>query len=438
MPWFDWSAWEMSPVALSLGFAFGVLAVVLAKLWLGMRQMRHVATHQHQVPMPFVHTIDAAAHHKAARYTIANTQFGLVELVWSTVWLLIWTLLGGLDALIGVVRTTTDWQGLPLQLGIVVAFGVCSSVLDTPLSWYQTFRLEAAFGFNRQTLKAWVIDGLKGMMVGVVVGVPIAALVLWVMMTTGASWWLWAWGVFMGFNLLMLLIYPTLIAPLFNRFTPLQDDALRRRVTALAQRCGFAINELLVMDGSRRSAHANAYFTGLGRTKRVVFFDTLLEMLTPDEVEAVLAHELGHHHHRHIAKRIVGMSIFSGLAFALLGWLSNSPWFYQGLGVEPSLVAGNQAAALLLFGMVAPVMSFWWSPLLAARSRRQEFEADDFARQHANAQHLVSALTKLYRDNASTLTPDPVFARFYHSHPPALERVGRLLSPQSSRVQTSP
>jgi STE24 endopeptidase len=305
------------------------------------------------------------------------------------------------------------------------------------LSWYQTFKLEAAFGFNRQTFKDWVIDGLKGMLVGAVIGLPIAALVLWVMASTGALWWLWAWVVFVGFNLLMLVIYPTLIAPLFNKFTPLQNQELRQRVMALAQRCGFAITDLFVMDGSRRSAHANAYFTGLGKSKRVVFFDTLLEMLTPAEVEAVLAHELGHYHHHHVSKRLMGMSVFSGLAFAVLGWLSNSPWFYQGLGVEPALVDGNQAAALILFGMITPILSFWLSPMLAAHSRHQEFQADDFARQHAQASDLVSALTKLYRDNASTLTPDPWFVRFYHSHPPALERVARLQSPVSPRMQSA-
>lgn len=419
-----------SPIAISFGFALSVLAVVLVKFWLGTRQMRHVAAHRHEVPLAFAHAIDAAAHEKAARYTIAKTRLGLVELMWSTALLLVWTLLGGLDALIGVTRTATGWQGLPLQLGILMLFSLCSGVLDLPLSWYQTFRLESAFGFNRQTLKDWIMDGLKGLLVGIVVGLPIAALVLWVMASTGTLWWLWAWGVFMGFNLLMLVIYPTLIAPFFNKFTPLQDQDLRQRIMALAQRCGFSITDLFVMDGSRRSAHANAYFTGLGKTKRVVFFDTLLEMLTPAEVEAVLAHELGHYHHHHIGKRIMGMMVFSGIAFAVLGWLSNSPWFYQGLGIEPSLVDGNQAAALILFGMVAPLVGFWFSPVLAARSRHQEFQADDFARQHANASDLVSALTKLYRDNASTLTPDPMFVRFYHSHPPALERVGRLLVPQ--------
>jgi STE24 endopeptidase len=395
-------------------------------LWLGLRQIRHVAQHRHQVPAPFAHTIDAAAHDKAARYTLAKTRLGLVEVVWGTALLLAWTLLGGLDALITALRDLSGWHGLGLQLAVLALFGVCSSLLEVPLSWYQTFRIEAAFGFNRQTLQSWLTDGLKGAAVGALIGLPLAALVLWLMAQAGSAWWLWAWGVFMGFNLLMLVVYPTVIAPLFNRFTPLQDDGLRQRVQALAQRCGFAITELFVMDGSRRSAHANAYFTGLGKSKRVVFFDTLLTMLTPGEVEAVLAHELGHHHHHHVGQRVLGMAVLSGVAFAVLGWLSNSPWFYQGLGVEPVLTDGNQAAALILFAMTTPLLSFWFSPLLAARSRRQEFEADDFARQHANAADLVSALTKLYRDNASTLTPDPVYVRFYHSHPPALERVGRL------------
>lgn len=425
----------VSPLVLSIVFAIGVLAVVLTKLWLSTRQIRYVAAHRQEVPPVFAHAIDPESHDKAAHYTIAKTKLGMLALMWSTMQLLAWTLLGGLDALIGLVRDVTDWQGLPLQLSILVAFTLCSGVLDLPLSWYQTFRLEAAFGFNRQTLKDWITDGLKGLLVGAVIGLPVAALVLWVMASTGTLWWLWAWGVFMGFNLLMLLIYPTLIAPLFNKFTPLQNQDLRQRVMALAQRCGFAITDLFVMDGSRRSAHANAYFTGIGKSKRVVFFDTLLEMLTPAEVEAVLAHELGHYHHHHVGKRLVGMTLLSGLGFAALGWLSNSPWFYQGLGVEPVLTDGNQAAALILFSMLTPIVSFWLSPVFAARSRHHEFQADDFARQHAQADDLVSALTKLYRDNANTLTPDPLFVRFYHSHPPALERVTRLLAHTSSTTR---
>ncbi|MEN9844780.1 MAG: hypothetical protein RLZZ612_2609 [Pseudomonadota bacterium] len=427
----------LSPVVFSIAFALGVLAVVLTKLWLNTRQIRYVAAHRQDVPQVFAHTIDLVAHDKAAHYTIEKTKLGLLGLMWNTVLLLVWTLLGGLDALIGTVREAVAAQGLFLQLSILVAFTVCSSILDLPLSWYQTFKLEAAFGFNRQSFKDWVIDGIKGMLVGAAIGLPIAALVLWVMASAGDLWWLWAWAVFVGFNLLILVIYPVLIAPLFNKFTPLQNQELRQRVMALAQRCGFAITDLFVMDGSRRSAHANAYFTGLGKSKRVVFFDTLLEMLTPAEVEAVLAHELGHYHHRHVTQRLLGMSVFSGLGFAVLGWLSNSPWFYQGLGVEPAWVGGNQAAALILFGMVTPIVSFWLSPLFAAHSRHQEFQADDFACRHAQASDLVSALTKLYRDNASTLTPDPWFVRFYHSHPPALERVARLLSPSAPQLQSA-
>jgi len=276
------------------------------------------------------------------------------------------------------------------------------------------------------TLSLWLGDLLKGALVGALVGLPIAALVLWLMGAAGASWWVWAWGVWMAFNLLALVLYPTLIAPLFNKFEPLQDETLKTRVNALMQRCGFAAKGLFVMDGSKRSAHANAYFTGFGAAKRVVFFDTLLQQLNPAEIDAVLAHELGHYKRRHILKRIVLMFALSLLGFALLGWVSGQTWFYTGLGVMPSLDAPNNALALLLFMMVVPLFTYFLSPLMARMSRSHEFEADAYAMAQTNGQDLASALLKLYKDNASTLTPDPVFARFYYSHPPASERIARL------------
>jgi STE24 endopeptidase len=276
------------------------------------------------------------------------------------------------------------------------------------------------------TLKLWLVDLLKSSLIGALIGLPIAALILWVMGAAGWAWWLWAWGIWMGFNLLLLLIYPTFIAPWFNKFQPLEDESLKARVTALMQRCGFAAKGLFVMDGSKRSAHGNAYFTGFGAAKRVVFFDTLLSKLNPGEVDAVLAHELGHFKYKHILKRIVSLFALSLLGFALLGWLATQLWFYSGLGVNPNLSGPNDALALLLFVMVAPIFSFFISPLLALFSRKHEFEADAYAVAQTSGQDLASALLKLYEDNASTLTPDPLYVAFYYSHPPASERLARL------------
>jgi STE24 endopeptidase len=276
------------------------------------------------------------------------------------------------------------------------------------------------------TFRLWLTDLVKSTLLGALLGLPVLALALWVMQATGALWWLWAWGLWMGLNLLLLLIYPTLIAPLFNKFKPLDNEALKTRVTALMRRCGFAAKGLFVMDGSRRSAHANAYFTGFGASKRVVFYDTLLKRLTPGEVDAVLAHELGHFKHRHVLKRIVSLFALSLIGLALLGWLASQAWFYTGLGVNPNLGAPNDALALLLFMLTSPLLSFFISPLLARFSRRHEFEADAYAVAHTRRDDLSSALLKLYEDNAATLTPDPLYVRFYYSHPPASERLARL------------
>jgi STE24 endopeptidase len=310
---------------------------------------------------------------------------------------------------------------------LVAAFSLIGGLIGLPLSWWATFRLEARFGFNRSSLGLWVADGIKSSLVGALIGLPLLAAVLWLMGAAGGTWWLWAWGLWMGFNLLMLVLYPTVIAPIFNQFKPLDDPELQGRVQSLMQRCGFTAKGLFVMDGSKRSAHANAYFTGFGAAKRVVFFDTLLAQLSPGEIDAVLAHELGHFKHRHILKRIVVLFALSGVGLAALGYAASQAWFYTGLGVMPSLVAPNDALALILFMLFVPLVSYFVSPVASLRSRQDEFEADAYASEHAEASDLASALLKLYKDNASTLTPDPLYVRFYHSHPPASERLGRLM-----------
>ena len=389
------------------------------------RQIRHVARHRGAVPAAFAATISTEAHQKAANYTIAKARFGLLETALEAAILLGWTLLGGLHWLNQSLLAALG-GGMLQQLALVGAFVLIGGLITLPLAWWSTFRIEERFGFNKMTLGFWIGDLLKSAMVGALIGLPIVALVLWLMGAAGPAWWIWTWGVWMGFNLLLLVFYPTVIAPLFNKFEPLQDESLKARVNALMKRCGFAAKGLFVMDGSKRSAHANAYFTGFGAAKRVVFFDTLLQQLSPPEIDAVLAHELGHYKRRHIVQRVVLMFGLSLLGFALLGWVSGQAWFYTGLGVEPSLDAPNHALALLLFMLVVPLFTFFLSPLMAQLSRRHEFEADAFAVAHTEGRDLASALLKLYKDNASTLTPDPVYARFFYSHPPASERLARL------------
>jgi STE24 endopeptidase len=416
---------ESPALMLSLVFCALLVAGLITRTVLASRQIRHVARHRAAVPAAFAQTITPEAHRKAADYTITKARFGLLETALEAALLLGWTLLGGLDWLNQTLLAALG-GGMVQQLTLLAAFAMIGGLVGLPLAWWSTFRIEERFGFNKMTLSLWLGDLVKGALVGALVGLPIAALVLWLMDAAGASWWVWAWGVWMVFNLLALVLYPTLIAPLFNKFEPLQDEALKARVNALMQRCGFAAKGLFVMDGSKRSAHANAYFTGFGAAKRVVFFDTLLQQLSPAEIDAVLAHELGHYKRRHILKRIVFMFALSLLGFALLGWVSGQIWFYTGLGVMPSLDAPNNALALLLFMMVVPLFTYFLSPLMARLSRSHEFEADAYAMAQTNGQDLASALLKLYKDNASTLTPDPLFARFYYSHPPASERIARL------------
>ena len=429
---------ELSPsMLLTLAFAIALALQLLVQLWLNTRQVRYVAQHRHEVPQSFTSHISLAAHQKAADYTLAKARFGLLHMAWGAVILLGWTLLGGLNALQGALLQWME-PGMVQQLVLLAAFAAISGLLDLPFSLYQTFALEARFGFNKNTPAIWLGDLLKSTLLAAIIGLPIAWIILWFMGATGSLWWLWAWGIWTGFQLLLMWIFPTYIAPLFNKFEPLADESLKARVTSLMQRCGFAAKGLFVMDGSRRSAHANAYFTGFGASKRVVFYDTLLKQLSPEEVEAVLAHELGHFKHKHITKRMIGMFALSLGGFAVLGWLSQQVWFYTGLGVLPSAALAfgqpsyDDALALLLFILALPVFTFWIAPLMAHFSRRDEFEADAYAMQQASGAALASALLKLYEDNASTLTPDPVYARYYYSHPPAVERLARMPLPATS------
>jgi STE24 endopeptidase len=414
--------------ALTLVFAAALLASLLIKFWLSTRQMRHVAAHRDRVPAAFAHTITLAAHQRAADYTLAKGRIGLLSMALGAAVLLGWTLLGGIDTLNTVLREALQprFGDMAYQLALLAGFALIGGILDLPFELYSTFRIEQRFGFNRITWRLYLADTLKGVLVGTLIGLPIAALMLWIMGATGGLWWLWAWAAWMAFNLLILVLYPTVIAPLFNKFEPLADESLKVRVQALMRRCGFAAKGLFVMDGSKRSAHANAYFTGFGAAKRVVFFDTLLNKLTAGEVEAVLAHELGHFKHKHVLKRIASMFAISLAGLAMLGWVSTQPWFYTSLGVQPSMGAANDAVALLLFLLVTPVFGFFVSPLFAVLSRKHEFEADAYACAQASGADLAAALLKLHEDNAATLTPDPLYAGFYYSHPPASERLSAL------------
>ncbi len=421
----------MQPDTITAAFVLALVASHAVRAWLARRQMRHVAAHRDAVPAAFAGRVTLGAHRKAADYTLAQLRFGMVSGAFGVAVLLGWTLLGGLDALNIALRDAIAprWGAMAYQLALLAAFALIGGVLELPLSWYETFRLEQRHGFNRMTLALWIADGLKGLAVGAALGLPLAALVLWIMAASGGLWWLWAWAAWVAFNLVLLVLYPTVIAPLFNKFEPLADEALKSRVQTLMQRCGFAARGLFVMDGSRRSAHSNAYFTGLGRAKRVVFFDTLLARLTPGELEAVLAHELGHFRHRHVMQRLLGVFGLSLAGLALLGWLAGQSGFYQGLGVTPGLDAPNDALALILFSLALPPFTYFVSPLLAQVSRRHEFQADAFACAQADGRDLSSALIKLHEDNAATLTPDPLYVRFYYSHPPAAERLAALPRP---------
>ena len=404
-----------------------MIATLAVKLWLSSRHIRHIAQHRNAVPPQFAHKIPLAAHQKAADYTIAKTRLKIVLLVVNAVVLLGFTLLGGLQWL-SMALFDTAGTGMVYQLALIAAVTIIGSLVDLPFDYYKQFRLEEHFGFNKMTPGLFFSDMIKHALVGVVIGLPLLWVTLALMEKAGTLWWLYAWLIWCGFQIFMLGFYQNLIAPLFNKFTPLQDESLRSRIEGLMQRVGFASKGLFVMDGSRRSAHGNAYFSGFGAAKRIVFFDTLLSRLAPNEIEAVLAHELGHFKLNHVIKRIGIMFVISLGFLALLGYLKNQVWFYQGLGVEPMMAASNDAMALILFMFALPVFTFLFSPVLSITSRKNEFEADAFAAKHSNSQDLISALVKLYEDNASTLTPDPLHSAFYDSHPPASIRVQKLLA----------
>jgi len=404
-----------------------LLSTLVVRLWLAMRQVRHVLSHRSAVPTEFTGQISLSSHQRAADYTAARVRLAVFETIFDAAVLVVLTLMGGLQLLDTFVSTLATHE-LLRQMLLMVSLGLVLGVLGLPFSVYRQFGLEAKFGFNRMTPRLFVMDAIKGLLVAAIMGLPLLAAVLWLMAEAGTLWWLWAWGLWSGFNILALLIYPTWIAPLFNKFTPLSDANLATSINGLAKRCGFALNGLFVMDGSKRSAHGNAYFTGFGRTRRIVFFDTLLSRLTTDEIIAVLAHELGHFKHHHVIKRMV-MSFAGALFFfAILGWLAQQTWFYTDLGVTPRLGGRNDAMALILFFMVIPVFTFALTPLFSWLSRKDEFQADHFASTQSDARQLVSALVKLVDDNASTLTPDPVHSAFYDSHPPAAIRIQQLLA----------
>ena len=402
-------------------FIIALISGVLLQWRLSVRHIRHITANRDAVPDEFADKIPLDAHRKAADYTCAKTRVRLLDLAVSSVLVLIWTLGGGLDLLDSVIRPyqlSTLWTGTVFILAVLLI----SSLLDLPLSLYRTFRLEQRFGFNRMTLKLFINDLLKNALLALLIGTPLIMLVLWFMDNSGAWWWLYVWLTWFGFNLVMVWAYPALIAPLFNKFRPLSNAELAERIAALLDRNGFTSNGIFVMDGSTRSTHGNAYFTGLGANKRIVFFDTLIDELSHDEIEAVLAHELGHFKCGHIKKRlaILGLTFLTG--FAILGVLLEVPWFYAGLGVS----AASTYMALTLFVLVAPAFTFFLQPMFSSVSRKHEFEADDFATAQVQAGSLINALVKLYKENANTLTPDPLYSAFHDSHPPAPIRIAHL------------
>ena len=404
--------------------ALFIAAVILSlglQLWLSARQARFVGQHRKQVPADFSNSISLQEHQKAADYTLAQLKLGKLELGYETLLLLLWTLGGGLS-LLDISITALGWAELSTGVGFLIAFSLVGGLLALPFSLYRTFRLEARFGFNRTSMQTFISDIVKNTLISLIIGVPFIYLVLWLMSSMGSLWWLYVWLAYMGLSLTMFWLYPSVIAPMFNKFSPLDDETLKARIEALLTRCGFTSQGIFIMDGSKRSAHGNAYFTGMGNNKRIVFFDTLTESLDNDEVEAVLAHELGHFRRKHITKRMIMMSLTTLSGLAILGWLIQAPWFYTALGAEQV----SHHMALVLFMLISPVFTFLLTPIFSAYSRKHEFEADEFAAHNSDANKLITALVKMYQENASTLTPDPLYSAFYHSHPPAPIRIQHL------------
>jgi len=407
-----------------------LILTTITRLWLGRRHVAYIQTHRSKVPSAFDQNISLDAHQKAADYSSAKTRLSLIEGLAQAALLLVFTIGGGLQLIDSAWREMLSNHEIIRGAFVILTALLVSSLVELPFDYYKSFIIDERFGFNKMTPAMFFSDMVKHSLVGFALGAPLLFAALWLMQGAGEYWWLYLWVVWSVFNLLMLAIYPTFIAPIFNKFSPLADESLKTRIETLLRKCGFKSQGLFVMDGSTRSSHGNAYFTGFGASKRVVFFDTLLDRLDENEIEAVLAHELGHFKHRHVVKRIALMFFVTFLGLALLGWLKQQAWFYTGLGVTET----SDYMALLLFMLVSPVFLFLLRPLMASYSRKNEFEADEYAAKNADARYLVEALVKLYRDNASTLTPDPLHSAFYDSHPPASIRIARLTSLSSTSL----
>lgn len=411
----------MTATEITYSFIFFLVASYILQVWLTRRQIQHILSHRAEVPSAFADKISLEAHQKAADYTVTRNKFGLIELSLSTALLAIWTLGGGLQLLDDLIRSL-GYSPIVTGVAVIMGLSIISGIIDIPFSLYKAFVIEEKFGFNRLTLKMFFTDMVKQTVVMLIIGLPFLSFVLWLMDDASPYWWLYVWGSWFGFSMLMMWLYPAFIAPIFNKFTPLEEPELKNKISNLLERCGFTSNGVFIMDGSKRSSHGNAYFTGFGNNKRIVFFDTLLNSLQHDEVEAVLAHELGHFKRNHIKKRILTMALMSLGGLALLAWLIDQDFIYHGLGVtQPSFYM-----ALILFMLVTPVISIFLNPLFSLMSRKHEFEADEFAAQNTNAHNLITALVKLYEENSNTLTPDPLYSAFYDSHPPAPVRIAHL------------
>ncbi len=404
-------------------FIFAVVITAGIQLWLSLRQAKHVGDHRSEVPAEFADKVTLEEHQKAADYTKVKGSFGRMQLLFGTVILFLWTLGGGLNWLDQLWRTA-EWGPLVTGVAVLISFSLISSLIDIPSSLYNTFNIEERFGFNKLSLKMFFTDMLKGAALSMVIGIPLILLVLWLMESAGDLWWLYAWLALTAFSIIMMWAYPKFIAPLFNKFKPLEEGEVLDRLTSLLKRTGFNSDGVFVMDGSKRSSHGNAYFTGFGKTKRIVFFDTLLKHLSPTQVEAVLAHELGHFKRKHVLKGMIASMTMTLVGFAVLAWLMKQEWFYTAIGVQQS----STYMALILFMLVSPAFTFFIGPLMARWSRKHEFEADEFAAKESNASELISALVSLYKKNAGTLTPDPLYSAFYDSHPPASIRIAHLKS----------